>query len=202
MARRPTRPRSRPLPRGKSSSAFREMTAAELRRVGRSPGSQQVVSKSVKRVAKNTVTYSRRQWLNRKNVETTGARLSLEKLAERRRTGEISYRTAAAEDQASKQRETRRRQAMIAAALREPPPFSPAATRPARTVRRHGPRHYDISQTRGDVRAALTEKIMGGPDAYIEDGVWHGVMDWLRANNQEELEGLFRTSGRSTPLEV
>ena len=177
-----------------ASGAFRNASKDEnSKRMGFSPGSQRLVEKSVKRASKGTQSISRRAWLKLKAFEKTGERLSSEKLAERRRTGEIVYQTAAAAEQAAKQRETRRRVALIDAALREPPKFSPHAVRPS-SARRHGPRRYDISEDRRGVRAALREKIIR--EGYVEDGTWHGIMDWLRANDQEELANLFRSSGR------
>jgi hypothetical protein len=180
-----------------ASSVFKNATKDELKRMGFSPGSQRLIERNVKRVGKGTKSISRRAWLKLRALEKTGERLSLEKLAERRRTGEIAYRTAAAAEQAAKQRETRRRVALIDAALREPPAFSSRAVRPS-SARRHGPLRYDISESRRGVRAALREKIIH--EGYVEDGTWHGVMDWLRANDQEELANLFRSSGRSTPI--
>src|SRR5277367_5964858 len=108
---------------GRPSADFRPATKTELRRMGFSIGSQRLVERSAKRVSRNTPSISRREYLNKRGFETAGVRPSLEKLAERRRTGEIAYRTAGAAEQAGKQRETRRRTALIAAALRAPPPF-------------------------------------------------------------------------------
>ncbi len=115
----------------RSSADFRPATKAELKRMVLSIGSERLIEKNVKRVGANTPSISRREFLEKQGFETAGVRLSLEKLAERRRTGEVPYRTAAAAEQAGKQRETRRRSALIAAALRAPPPFTPAARRPA-----------------------------------------------------------------------
>src|SRR5579871_840388 len=112
------------------SADFRRATKAELKRMCFSTGSQRLVEKSIKRVDKNAPSISRREFLKKRGSEAAGVSLSLEKLAERRRTGEIAYRTAAAAEQARKQRETRRRTALIEAALRGPPPFTPAARRP------------------------------------------------------------------------
>ena len=98
--------------------------------MGFSIGSQRLVERSAKRIGKNTPSVSRREYLKKRGFETTGVRLSLEQLAGRRRAGEIAYRTAAAAEQAGKQRETRRRVALIEAAMRVPPPFTPAARRP------------------------------------------------------------------------
>ncbi len=94
------------------SADFRPATKAELKRMGFSIGSQRLVERSAKRVSKNTPSLSRREYLKKRGFETAGVRLSLEQLAERRRTGEIAYRTAAAAEQAGKQRETRRRVAL------------------------------------------------------------------------------------------
>jgi hypothetical protein len=194
--RRQTAPAKRPAAlERKASSAFRNATKPELKRMGFSIGSQRLVEKAIKRVGTSTRSISRREYLKKRGFETTGERLSLEKLAERRRTGEIAYRSAAAAEQAGKQRETRRRAALIADALR--PPFSPRVQRP-RTLRRGRAFHYDIPEAPREVREALREKIIH--ERFVEDGTWQHVQDWLRANSQEELANLFRSSGRSTPL--
>src|ERR1700690_3722869 len=102
--RPPTRTRLERRP----SSEFRPATKVELKRMGFSPGSQRLVEKGLKRVSMNTSSISRREYLKKRGFETAGVSLSLEKLAERRRTGEIAYRTASAAEHAGKQRETRR----------------------------------------------------------------------------------------------
>jgi hypothetical protein len=91
----------------RKSGEFRPATKVELRRMGFSLGSERLVEKSAKLVSQNTPSISRREYLKKRGFETAGVRLSLEKIAERRRTGEIAYRTASAAEQASKQRETR-----------------------------------------------------------------------------------------------
>jgi hypothetical protein len=180
----------------RASGEFRPATKVELRRMGFSLGSERLVEKSTKLVSKNTPSISRREYLKKRGFETGGVRLSLEKLAERRRTGEISYRTAAAAEHADKQRETRRRSALIAAALRGPPSFTPAALRP-RNLRRGRPLTYDIPEAPLEVSAALRNKILHGK--YVENGTRQHVQDWLRAHGQDELANLFRHSGPSTP---
>ncbi len=176
---------------------LRKLSPSENVRAGHSRKAENYILRG-KRVTKTTKTISKRQFLTLQTAERSSAKpISLEKAARARREGFLGYGTAASERQAQKQRETRRRQTLIKAALKEPPRYSPAAIRPA-SARRHGPVHYDISMTRNGVRATLEEKIVH--EGYIEDGTWHGVMDWLRAKNQEELAGLFRSSGRSTPL--
>jgi hypothetical protein len=178
------------------SGDFRPATKAELKRMRFSIGSERLIEKDVKRVGESTQSISRREYLKKRGFETAGVRLSLEKLAERRRTGEIAYRTAAAAEQAEKQRETRRRAGLIAAALRAPPPFTPHARRP-RDLRRGRSLNYDIPESPRDVRAALQDKIMH--ERYVENGTWQHVQDWLRAHGQDELADLFRHSGPSTP---
>jgi hypothetical protein len=180
----------------RASGEFRPASKAELKRMGFSSGSQRLVEKSVKRVSTNTASISRREYLKKRGFETAGVRLSLEKLAERRRTGEIAYRTASAAEHAGKQRETRRRAGLIAAALRAPPSFTPAALRP-RNLRRGRPLSYDIPEAPREVSAALRNKILRGK--YVENGTWQHVQDWLRAHGQDELADLFRHSGPSTP---
>lgn len=178
------------------SADFRAATKAELKRIGFSIGSQRLVERSAKRISKNTPSLSRREYLKKRGFETVGARLSLEKLAERRRTGEIAYRTAAAAEQAGKQRETRRRVALIEAAMRAPPPFTPAARRPV-SLRRGRPPAYSIPEAPRQVKAALRDKIIH--QRFVENGTWQHVQDWLRAHGQDELADLFRHSGPSTP---
>jgi hypothetical protein len=163
----------------RASGEFRPATKAELKRMGFSLGSQRLVEKSARRVSKNTPSISRREYLKKRGFETLGASLSLEKLAERRRTGEIAYRTASAAEQAGKQRETRRRAALIAAALRTPPSFTPAARRPGNLLRGR-PLAYDIPEAPREVSAALRNKILHGK--YVENGTWQHVQDWLRAH--------------------
>ncbi len=179
-----------------SSADFRPATKAELKRMGFSIGSERLIEKSVKRIGQNTPSISRRDYLKKRAFETAGVRLSLEKLAERRRTGEIAYRTAAAAEQAGKQRETRRRAGLIDAALRSPPPFTPAARRP-RNLRRGRSLNYHIPEAPRDVKAALRDKVLH--EKYVENGTWQHVQDWLRAHGQDELADLFRHSGPSTP---
>jgi hypothetical protein len=190
--------KSRALTRlaGTASDKFRPATKVELKRMGFSLGSERLVEKSAKRVSKNTSSISRREYLKKRGFETAGVSLSLEKLAERRRTGEIAYRTASAAEHAGKQRETRRRAALIAAALRAPPSFTPAALRP-RNLRRGRPLTYDIPEASREVSAALRNKILHGK--YVENGTWQHIQDWLRAHGQDELANLFRHSGPSTP---
>jgi hypothetical protein len=180
----------------RASGEFRPATKVELKRMGFSIGSQRLVEKSLKRVSKNSPSISRREYLTKRGFETAGVSLSLEKLAERRRTGEIAYRTASAAEQAGQQRETRRRAALIAAALRAPPSFTPAALRP-RNLRRGRPLTYNIPEAPREVSAALRNKILHGK--YVENGTWQHVQDWLRAHGQDELANLFRHSGPSTP---
>ncbi len=188
----PTRARLERRP----SADFRPATKAELKRMGSSIGSERLIEKNVKRVGASTPSISRREYLKKRGFETAGVRLSLEKLAERRRTGEIAYRTAAAAEQAGKQRETRRRAALIAAALRAPPPFTPAARRPV-NLRRGRPLAYSIPEAPRQVKAALRDKIIH--QRFVENGTWQHVQDWLRAHGQDELADLFRHSGPSTP---
>jgi len=189
-------PRTRARLERRASADFRPATKAELKRMGRSIGSQRLVERSVKRVTEKTPSLSRREFLEKRGLETAGVRLSLEKLAERRRTGEIAYRTAAAAEQAGKQRETRRRSALIAAALRAPPPFTPAARRPV-NLRRGRALAYNIPEAPRQVKAALRDKILH--QRFVENGTWQHVQDWLRAHGQDELADLFRHSGPSTP---
>ena|SRR5271166_1122618 len=199
MAKRRTpkafNPRTRARLERRPSADFRPATKAELKRMGRSIGSQRLVERSAQRVSKNTPSLSRREYLEKLGFETTGVRLSLEKLAERRRTGEIAYRTAAAAEQAGKQRETRRRASLIEAALRAPPPFTPAR-RPA-NLRRGRALAYSIPEAPRQVKAALRDKIIH--QRFVENGTWQHVQDWLRAHGQDELADLFRHSGPSTP---
>lgn len=178
------------------SADFRPATKAELKRMGFSIGSQRLVERRAKRIRKNTPSLSRREYLKKRGFETAGARLSLEKLAERRRTGEIAYRTAAAAEQAGKQRETRRRVALIEAAMRAPPPFTPAARRPI-SLRRGRALSYTIPEAPQQVKAALRDRIIR--QRFVENGTWQHVQDWLRAHGQDELADLFRHSGPSTP---
>jgi len=74
----------------RASGEFRQASKAELKRMGFSSGSQRLVEKSVKRVSADTASISRREYLKKRGFETAGVRLSLEKLAERRHTGEIA----------------------------------------------------------------------------------------------------------------
>ena len=189
-------PRTRSRLERRASADFRPATKAELKRMGFSIGSQRLVERSVKRVTEKTPSLSRREFLEKRGLETAGVRLSLEKFAERRRTGEIAYRTAAAAEQAGKQRETRRRSALIAAALRAPPPFTPAARRPV-NLRRGRALAYNIPEAPRQVKAALRDKILH--QRFVENGTWQHVQDWLRAHGQDELADLFRHSGPSTP---
>jgi hypothetical protein len=188
--------RTRARLEGRQSADFRPATKAELKRMGFSIGSQRLVEKTVKRVSKNTPSISRREYLKKRGFETAGVSLSLEKLAERRRAGEIAYHTAAAAEQASKQRETRRRVALIEAAMRAPPPFTPAARRPV-SLRRGRALAYSIPEAPRQVKAALRDKIIH--QRVVENGTWQHVQDWLRAHGQDELADLFRHSGPSTP---
>jgi hypothetical protein len=200
MAKRRTpkafNPRTRARLERRPSADFRPATKAELKRMGFSIGSQRLVERSAKRISKNTPSLSRRKHLEKRAFETAGVRLSLEKLAERRRTGEIAYRTAAAAEQAGKQRETRRRASLIEAALRAPPPFTPAARRPV-NLRRGRALAYSIPEAPQQVKAALRDKIIH--QRFVENGTWQHVQDWLRAHGQDELADLFRHSGPSTP---
>jgi hypothetical protein len=198
MSKRNRRTPSSPASRVKPT---RELTKAEHKRLGFSPGAQRRVAATVKRVTKSTPTISRREYLQSRAHEYAGVRLSLEKLAERRRTGEISYRTAAAAEQAVKQSETRRKAALIANALREPPAFTPHARRPRglyRPGRRRRGADYNVPETPREIRTALNAKILHG--RYIEDGTWHHVMDWAHAHGHDEVANLFRSTGRSTPI--
>ena len=178
------------------SADFRPASKTELKRMGFSIGSQRLVERTAKRISKNTPSLSRRKFLEKRGLETAGVRLSLEQLAERRRTGEIAYRTAAAAQQAGKQRETRRRVALIEAAMRAPPPFTPAARRPV-NLRRGRALAYSIPEAPRQVKAALRDKIIH--QRFVENGTWQHVQDWLRAHGQDELADLFRHSGPSTP---
>ena len=183
-----------------AADGFRDATRTEIAAMGFSPGSRRMVAKSVKRVTRRTPSLSRRAGLERQAVEPeTGKRVSLEKLAERRRAGEVPYKTAAAEKQAERQHETRRRAALIKIALKAPPPFTQDALEPVIPGTRHHGRTYKISAARPEVIDTLTRKIVH--KQYIEEGKWHETIDWLRAHNQEELVDLFRNSGKSTPGE-
>jgi hypothetical protein len=188
--------RTRARLKRRPSAEFRPATKVELKSMGFSTGSQRLVEKGTKRVNKNTPSISRREYLEKHASETTGARLSLEKLAERRRSGEIAYRTAAAAAQAPKQRETRRRTSLIEVALRGPPPFTAAARRPA-NMRQGRALAYSIPEAPQQVKAALRDKIIR--QRFVESGTWQHVQDWLRAHGQDELADLFRHSGPSTP---
>jgi hypothetical protein len=79
----------------RASAEFRSATKVELKRMGFSIGSQRLVEKSLERVGKSAPSISRREYLKKRGFETAGVSLSLEKLAERRRTGDLAYRTAA-----------------------------------------------------------------------------------------------------------
>jgi hypothetical protein len=196
------RNRRTPSSRASRAKPTRELSEAEHKRLGLSPLAQRRVAATVKRVTKSTPTISRTQYLKARAYEHAGVWLSLKKLAERRRTGEISYRTAAAAEQAVKQSETRRKAALIANALREPPAFTPHARRPRglfRPGRRRGA-DYNVPETPREIRTALNAKILHG--RYIEDGTWHHVMDWAHAHGHDEVANLFRSTGRSTPISV
>jgi hypothetical protein len=58
----------------------------------------------------------------------------------------------------------------------------------------------NVPETPREIRAALNTKILHG--RFIEDGTWHHVMDWAHAHGHDELANLFRSTGRSTPIDV
>lgn len=172
--------------------ALRTVVGEEAARLGVAPRSMSVLA-TLKRATKASLFVSRRQ-VEQMEAQAFhgGPLLSLEKLRERRVSGELEYRPGPYKEQAGKQHDTR----VIKAAFREP------FTREAlgiKTKRRARAPHYnaDAFESPAAVKELLRRKIVNGE--YIEPAQWHETMDWLRAHKQEELLELFRTRGVSTP---
>lgn len=183
----------------KAGEALRPVSGKTAARLGVASGSI-FVRADTKRVTKNTLFVSNRQAKEALVAARYGERRSLEWLAERRASGEFSYKSAASEAQAGKQRETRFQKRL----LREidkatAPPF----TRDAEGIHKnHGSRRgrYKVSWRADKMRAVLRRKIID--KKYVDDGEWHEASDWLRAHSQDELLKLFRTRGASTPTDA
>lgn len=173
---------------------LRPVVGKEASRLGVAPRSV-FVPATLKHVTKASLFVSNRQAKQASVADFLGGeRLSLEKLRERRQSGEIGYRTEAAKEQAGKQHVTR----SIKSATRGP--FTREAVGIKSTHNVHPPRYNAALGGPKAVKEILRRKIVDGE--YIEDGKWHMTMDWLRAHNREELLELFRTRGASTPGEI
>ena len=98
----------RPSRIAKAATAdLRKLSPSENVRAGYSAKAERYVIRG-KRVTKSTATISKRQYLERQTAERTGrAKASLEKAAQLRREGDLSYSSAASESQAAKTREVR-----------------------------------------------------------------------------------------------
>ena len=179
--------------------ALRPVSGKAAARLGIAPGSV-FVRADQKRVTTKTLFVSNRKAKEARAAEQYGERHSLERLAERRASGEYSYKSAASEEQAAKQRETRFQKRLLReidnATAR---PF----TRDAEGIQSNHVRkreRYKISWRADKMRAVLRRKIID--KKYVEEGEWHQASDWLRAHNQDELLKLFRTRGASTPSDA
>ncbi len=183
----------------KAGEALRPVSGKTAAKLGVAAGSV-FVRADAKRVTKNTLFVSNRQAKEARAAERYGERRSLEWLAERRASKALDYKSAASEEQAAKQRETRLQKRL----LREidkatTSPF----TRQAESLRSghdDRPKRYEVSWRATKMRAVLRRKLVD--KKYVEDGEWHQASDWLRAHSQEELLKLFRTRGASTPSEA
>lgn len=183
----------------KPGEALRPVSGKAAARLGVAPGSV-FVRADTKRVTKNTLFVSNRQAKEARAAERYGERRSLEWLAERRASKELDYKSAASEEQAAKQRETRLQKRLLREI--EKATASPF-TRQAESLRNgHDgrPKRYDVSWRATKMRAVLRQKIID--KKYVDDGEWHQASDWLRAHSQDELLNLFRTRGASTPSEA
>jgi hypothetical protein len=91
---------------GAKTAEYRRLKPSELKKIGVSPKAERFVFRSAQRVTSKTPSISKRQFLEKSVVERTGERVSLEQAAARRKSGELRYSSAAAEDQAKKARAT------------------------------------------------------------------------------------------------
>jgi hypothetical protein len=95
-----------------SSEKFRKLSPVELVKIGLSPKAERYAPAVFKRIKSEAETISKRRFLQKQLVEKTGEHLSLEQAAARRKNETLSYSSAAAENQADKQRRTRLRKTL------------------------------------------------------------------------------------------
>ena len=88
-------------PRNKSFASYRRLTPTELKKIGLSPKSRHYVDTTKTRITKTTKTITARQY------ENLRAGVTKERATSERRTGERSYRTASAKENADFQARNR-----------------------------------------------------------------------------------------------
>ncbi|SFK75259.1 hypothetical protein [Methylocapsa palsarum] len=161
-----------------TSIQFRKLDPSELIKAGFSPLSERYVPSTVKRVTSKTASISKRQYQTKRNAEFIGEKLSIEKVADRHATGELSYKTADTRARAQKQMSTRR----IKAALKK-----------TEKAENHSGRKYVIgSETKGAFMGSRQRKLAG---EFIPDGEWHAMVDLARAINDPRLSDLIKSAG-------
>ncbi len=156
---------------------LRKLSPSENVRAGYSRKAERYVMRD-KRVTKAAATISKRQFLQRQTAEHTGrGKIPLERAARLRREGDLGYRSAASEEQASKQRIVRavERIKKLQTVHNRNPNRDGAAYRP-----RYRDRYEDLAR----------RKLAGN---HIEDGEWQDMMDMAEDGRDPRLNDLRRS---------
>jgi hypothetical protein len=150
-----------------SSDRLRKAAARELEKMGFSLTSERYISASIKNPTAKTASVSKRQYRQKRVMERVGESYSLERAAALRKSGELSYETAAGKQQALKQRVTRERQRLH------------RLLDGLKTVTDGRGFKYPTRKAARESYFSLRERKLRGE--YIDDGDWHQMMDYARA---------------------
>ena len=184
------------------SSFWRPATPAENQKLAGSPKAGRFVSTSVPKgeARRNSVSLTTSEFKRKQNLERYGEALGPSQAAKRRAEGTLGYTSRTAAEQAEKTR--------IVASRK----------RARRYLEENGEREARLARTISDVRNEKGERNPPGPYVrahYLEllrkrvegqaldDGIWHGVMDLVRAIDAEglgEKNPLLRVLARSSTI--
>ena len=181
------------------SSSWRKATPAENTKLAGSPKAGRFVSASVPKgeARRNSVSITTSEFKAKQNLERYGEALGPSQAAKRRAEGTLGYTSRTAAEQAEKTK--------IVASRK----------RARRYLEENGEREARLARTISDVHNEKGERNPPGPyvrEHYLEllrkrvegqaldDGIWHGVMDLVRAIDAEglvEKHPLLRVLARS-----
>jgi hypothetical protein len=184
------------------SRFWRKATPAENQKLAGSPKAGRFVSTSVPKgeVRHNSVSLTTSEFKRKQNLERYGEALDPSQAAKRRAEGTLGYTSRAAAEQAEKTR------------------IAGSRKRARRYLEENGEREARRARTISDVRNEKGEKNPPGPyvrEHYLEllrkrvegqaldDGIWHGLMDLVRAIDAEglvEKNPLLRVLARSSTI--
>ena len=182
------------------SSFWRRATLAENLKLAGSSTAGRFVSVPKGEAKRNSVSITTTEFKTKQNLERYGEALSPSQAAKRRAEGTLGYTSRTAAEQAEKTRIAASRQR----ARRYLEENGEREARRARTIsdvrNEKGERNLPGSYVRGHYLELLRKRVEGQA---LDDGIWHGLMDLVRAIDAEglvEKHPLLRVLARSSTI--